>query len=95
MVRHENKGKIVAAICAAPIAFVSHGIGKGGQMTSYPSVREKIESAGYSYSEEKVCVWKNVITSRGPGTAFDFALKLAELLTDAEKAAEVRKAVLL
>ena len=64
-------------------------------MTSYPSVREKIESAGYSYSEEKVCVWKNVITSRGPGTAFDFSLKLVELLTDAEKAAEVRKAVLL
>ncbi|KAL7078131.1 hypothetical protein ACQ4LE_002200 [Meloidogyne hapla] len=91
---HEKEGKIVAAICAAPIAFVSHGIAKQGTLTSYPSVKEKITSAGYNYSEEKVCVWNNVVTSRGPGTAFDFGLKLVELLTDSEKAETVKKALL-
>jgi protein DJ-1 len=92
---HEKAGKIVAAICAAPIAFVSHGIGVGGTLTSYPSFKDKIVGGGYTYSEDKVSVWKNVVTSRGPGTAFDFALKLVELLTTLEKADEVRKGLLL
>jgi putative intracellular protease/amidase len=67
--RHEKAGKIVAAICAAPIAFASHGIAKKGKLTSYPSVQEKIINAGYTFSEDKVCVWcKNVVTSQGPAT---------------------------
>lgn len=96
--RHEKEGKIVAAICAAPIALVSHGIakegGEGGTLTSYPSVKEKIINGGYNYSEDKVCVWKNIVTSRGPGTAFLFSLKLVEMLTDLEKSETVKKALL-
>ena len=94
--RHEKGGKIVAAICAAPIAFASHGVAKGGTLTSYPSVKDKIVEAGYHYAEvEKVCVHNgNVVTSKGPGTAFDFALKLVELLVGAEKAETVKKALL-
>ncbi|CAK5085695.1 unnamed protein product [Meloidogyne enterolobii] len=95
--RHEKGGKIVAAICAAPIALVSHGIAKkegGGTLTSYPAVKEKIIAGGYNYSEDKVCVWKNVVTSRGPGTAFLFSLKLVEMLTDLEKSETVKKALL-
>uniref|UniRef100_A0A915M213 D-lactate dehydratase n=1 Tax=Meloidogyne javanica TaxID=6303 RepID=A0A915M213_MELJA len=96
--RHEKEGKIVAAICAAPIALVSHGIAKkeggGGTLTSYPSVKEKIINGGYNYSEDKVCVWKNIVTSRGPGTAFLFSLKLVEMLTDLEKSETVKKALL-
>ncbi|CAK5076822.1 unnamed protein product [Meloidogyne enterolobii] len=95
--RHEKEGKIVAAICAAPIALVSHGIAKkegGGTLTSYPAVKEKIIAGGYNYSEDKVCVWKNVVTSRGPGTAFLFSLKLVEMLTDLEKSETVKKALL-
>jgi transcriptional regulator GlxA family with amidase domain len=38
----------------------------------------------YKYSEDRVVVDKNVITSRGPGTAFLFALTLVEKLVDAE-----------
>ncbi|KAG8299506.1 hypothetical protein J6590_099436 [Homalodisca vitripennis] len=37
----------------------------------------------------------NLVTSRGPGTAFDFALALAEKLTDKENAEKVKKAMLL
>ena len=40
-------------------------------------------------------MWKNVITSRGPGTAFDFALKIVETLVGAKTANEVRAAMLL
>lgn len=49
----------------------------------------------YDYSEEKVCVWKNIVTSRGPGTTFDFAFKILEILSGIDKVNEVRKQVLL
>jgi protein DJ-1 len=85
----------VAAICAAPIAFASHEIAKGGTLTSYPSVKDRIVAAGYNYAEaENVCVHNgNVVTSKGPGTAFDFALKLVELLVGGEKAETVKNAL--
>uniref|UniRef100_A0A914YSH4 DJ-1/PfpI domain-containing protein n=1 Tax=Panagrolaimus superbus TaxID=310955 RepID=A0A914YSH4_9BILA len=88
--RHEKAGKIVGAICAAPFIFTVHGIGKDGEITGYPSVKDKIIAAGYKFREdENVVVSKNVVTSRGPGTAFAFALKLVEILTDETKSKEV------
>ncbi len=50
---------------------------------------------GYTYSEERVVVAGNVVTSRGPGTAFEFALKLVELLMGAEKATEIQPPMML
>jgi len=40
-------------------------------------------------SDDDVCVWKNIVTSRGPGTTFAFALKIAERLVGAEEARHV------
>ena len=37
--RHEEQGKILAAVCAAPTAFLSHDIGKGKNITSYPAFK--------------------------------------------------------
>ncbi|ROT47636.1 DJ-1 family glyoxalase III [Candidatus Cardinium hertigii] len=91
---HEQEGKIIAAICAAPLALASHHIAIGGKLTTHDSIRAKMESAGYLYSEEPVCVWKNIVTSRGPGTAFAFALKLVELLIHVQKSKEIGKAML-
>lgn len=39
LLRHEAAGKIVAAICAAPIALVAHGVAKQGTFTAYPAVK--------------------------------------------------------
>jgi len=41
--------------------------------------------AGYKYSEERVVVDGKLVTSRGPGTTFEFALALVELLVSKEK----------
>uniref|UniRef100_A0AC34GP85 DJ-1/PfpI domain-containing protein n=1 Tax=Panagrolaimus sp. ES5 TaxID=591445 RepID=A0AC34GP85_9BILA len=93
--RHEKAGKIVAAICAAPFIFAVHGIGKDGEITGYPSVKDKITAAGYKFREdEKVVVSKNVVTSRGPGTAVDFALCLVKLLVDKEVSEKISQALL-
>uniref|UniRef100_A0A8R1DTV0 D-lactate dehydratase n=2 Tax=Caenorhabditis japonica TaxID=281687 RepID=A0A8R1DTV0_CAEJA len=79
-----DSGGLIAAICAAPTVLMSHGI-KPNLITSHPSVRKQLESGGYNYSEDRVVVSGKVITSRGPGTAFEFALKLVELLVGREK----------
>lgn len=82
----EKNGRLIGAICAAPIALASHNIGSGKNVTSHPSVKEKLESAGYKYSEDRVVQDGKLITSRGPGTTFEFALKIVENLEGAAEA---------
>ncbi|XP_053621903.1 protein dj-1beta-like isoform X1 [Plodia interpunctella] len=92
---HEKSGRIIAAICAAPTAFVSHGVAQGKRVTSYPSTKDKI-TGPYTYVEgERVVVDGNVVTSRGPGTAYWFGLKLIELLTGKDKADQVEKGMII
>ncbi len=84
-------GKLVAAICAAPTALEAAGLLAGRRATSYPG--HALPSA--TYVEQRVVQDENLVTSRGPGTAFDFALKLVELLQGPEVATKTRAALLL
>ncbi|XP_054269025.1 protein dj-1beta-like [Macrosteles quadrilineatus] len=92
--KQEETGGIIAAICAAPSVLKTHSIATGKSLTSYPSVKGELVK-DYKYSEDKVVVDGNLITSRGPGTAFDFALELAKQLTNKTKADEVKAGLLL
>lgn len=93
--KQEASGRMCAAICAAPTAFKQHGIGHGKTITSYPSVAEKFKGTSYKYVEDKtVVVDGNIVTSRGPGTTFDFGLKLVELLVDKKTSDEIKAAML-
>lgn len=59
-------------------------------------MKSQMEDGGkYKYVEDNVVVDGNLVTSRGPGTAFVFALKLVELLNGKDKAAECAKGMLL
>lgn len=92
----ECAGRWIAAICAAPTALKAHCIAIGKTVTSYPAMKAEMEEGGkYKYKEDKVVVDGNVITSRGPGTAFDFALTIVDNVVSKEKASEVAKAMLL
>jgi protein deglycase len=71
-------GKLVAAICAAPIVLSEAGLLKGKRATSFPSVQADLDVG--EYLTIPVVVDGNAITSRGPGTAIAFALKLVEIL---------------
>ncbi|KAF7282102.1 hypothetical protein GWI33_003219 [Rhynchophorus ferrugineus] len=91
----EQSGRLIAAICAAPTALKAHGIAEGKTLTSYPAMKTEMEEGGkYKYSEEKVVVDGNLITSRGPGTAFDFALKIVDHLEGKDQASTIAKAML-
>lgn len=85
-----RSGKLVAAICAAPIALEAAGLLRGKHATSYPG--HEIPSA--VYEEARVVVDGKLVTSRGPGTAMEFALKLVELLAGAETKDKVARALL-
>ncbi|KAJ7154590.1 class I glutamine amidotransferase-like protein [Mycena filopes] len=83
-----KQDKIVGMICAGSLTALSSNLPRQ-PLTSHPSVKAQLEH-DFDYSEEPVVISKNLVTSRGPGTAFPFALTLVELLCGADKRAEVR-----
>lgn len=90
----EAAGRAAAAICAAPIALVKHGVYAGRKLTSYPSVHDVVGAHG-ELAAEPVVDDRNLVTSQGPGTTFAFALSLVERLAGEETADGVRKGMLL
>lgn len=87
-----DKDKYVSAICGAPSVLSKSGILKGVNATIYPGCRDMLTDA--KYIEERVVKDKKIITSQGPGTAIEFAIKLVEVFLSAEKAEEIKKDVL-
>jgi protein deglycase len=76
--RLREQGKPVAAICAAPMVLAAAGVLDGRRATSYPGFLKGAQQT--TVVDEAVVSDGGVITSRGPGTALDFALALvAEL----------------
>lgn len=86
-------GKLVAAICAAPAVVLEPlGVLEGKTATCYPGFEGRFQQAGFS--EERVVKDGTVITSRGPGTAAEFAVALIEYLVDRKTADKIRSATL-
>lgn len=75
-----SQGKYTAAICAAPKILADAGILTDRKATSYPGVLDGEHNL--HFIDTPVMVDDKVVTSRGPGTAMDFALTLIELLLD-------------
>lgn len=84
-------GKIVAAICAAPLVLSKAEIIRDRVVTSFPSVRDQVDSA--RYSTDRVVVDGPILTSRGAGTAVEFALQLVAVLCGEAKAKAVGEAI--
>ena len=76
-------GKLTCAICAAPTVLKEAGVAEGKSVTSHPIVREDLK--GLDYREDRVVVDGPVVTSRGAGTAMEFALELVRILAGPEK----------
>ena len=81
--------KYTAAICAAPKVLATAGLLRHRQATSFPGALNQHEIEGLDYREDAVVVDDRIVTSRGPGTAMDFALTLIELLIDKTRRDEV------
>jgi 4-methyl-5(b-hydroxyethyl)-thiazole monophosphate biosynthesis len=88
---HE-KGLLIGAICAAPSILAEAGILDGYNATCYPGVEERLGKA--VFIEEPVVKDRTIITSRGVGTAIDFAIELVRYFNNDESAEKISKAVL-
>ncbi len=89
----KDKNKKIAAICAAPYALHKADV-LNENFTCYPSFEQKIKINGYQENDD-VVVDKNVITSRGPATAMNFALEIVKTLCSKEIYVDVKNGLLL
>ena len=89
-----EKGKLVAAICAAPSILAHKGLLNGREATAFPKFQKDLEEGGARLSESFVCRDGQFLTARGMGVSTQFGLRLAEILVSPEKAAEIRASLL-
>ncbi len=84
-----DEDRYTAAICAAPTVLAAAGVLAGRRATSYPGFLDKMGLDDVEVTGEALVHDGKVITSRGPGTAMDFALALIEALLGRQKRDEV------
>lgn len=87
--RQSAAGRMIAAICAAPRVLAVAGLLDGRRATAYPGAVSAADFPRVTLLGDAVVVDGPVVTSRGPGTAMDFALQLIELLMGAACRGEV------
>lgn len=75
-----ERDRYTAAICAAPKVLASAGLLRGRRATSFPGALDQSQLQDVDYREDAVVADGKLVTSRGPGTAMDFALHLIEQL---------------
>lgn len=81
--------RFTAAICAAPKVLARAGVLDGKRATSFPGALDPAQWPNLRLENSPVVTDGQVITSRGPGTAMDFALELIGLLVGREKRDQV------
>ena len=90
---HKNN-KIIAAICAAPaLVLAPLSLLNNKKATCYKNMETHFEKST-SFSSQNVVVDSNIITSRGPATAAEFAFTITELLTGKEKRSQIETGML-
>lgn len=89
---HHASGRWLAAICAAPTVLNDAGLLVGKRYTAHFSVATELPAI---LADERIVTDGRITTSRGAGTAVEFGLHLVALLTSADKAAEISKAICL
>ncbi len=92
LVKQNEKGGWIAAICAAPSLLGKLGILKGKDATCYPSFEVNLDGA--NHVDRRTVVSQNVVTGKGPGCTKEFALKIVEVLLGQEKTNEVAEALI-
>lgn len=87
-----EKNKLIAAICAAPSVLGNMGLLEGRKAVCYPGFEDDLRGA--VIGADIISQEGNYITSKGPGTAIYFALRLVEVLADKQTAEELREGMI-
>ncbi|MCD6567310.1 MAG: DJ-1/PfpI family protein [Dehalococcoidia bacterium] len=89
----DRAGKYITAICGGPSVLSRAGVLKGRKATIYPGLEGML--AGAESVSDRVVVDGNLVTSRGPGTAMEFALKLVEIMEGEDAMEEVKEGLVI
>lgn len=92
--RQADEGRYIAALCAAPKILAASGLLDGRAATGYPGTLDPAAYPRVRLLDDPVVVDGRVVTSRGPGTAMDFALRLIEVLVGRERRERVEAALM-
>ena len=84
--------RLLGAICAAPKVVVEE-LAPGRMLTAYPSFAEQLHNR--SHAGSRTVIDGNLVTGQGPGTTFEFALALVEILFGRDKRQEVAEPMVL
>ena len=85
--KHRAQDRYLGAVCAAPaVVLEHHGLVGGRRITAHPGFINALQNK--DAVESRVVMDGELVTSRGAGTAVEFALALVELLYGREKADE-------
>ena len=85
-----SQNKTVAAICGAPTVLARAEILNNRNATVYPGLEKELPNP----VDKRIVIDGNIITSQGPGTTMEFALKLVEILSGENKAKELKEQLL-
>ena len=93
LVKQNENGKRLGAICAAPMVLGSVGVLKGKRATCYPGFEKRL--TGAEYTGELCTIDGNITTGKGPAAAFIYGFTLLEQLTSIAIAKEVKDGMLI
>jgi protease I len=77
-----ESGKVLGAICIAPVTLANAGVLSEKKATVWSSEREKLEEAGAVYTGADVEVDGRMVTASGPGAAEEFGKRIVKLLSE-------------
>lgn len=93
LIKYNEENKKIAAICAAPTVFGYNGFLKDKNAVCYPGMEDELNCK--HVPDDKVVTDGHITTSKGPGTAVLFALRLIEILKGEEMENKIRKSIIL
>lgn len=88
-----EKGKMIGSICAAAFALKAAGV-LGNDYTCYPGAKDEVNHPGYR-EDQAVVTDRNIMTSRGPGTALCFGLEIVKHFSGEETYQAIKDGMLL
>lgn len=92
IIEQNARGKMIGAICAAPMVLGGIGLLQGRRATCYPGFEKYLEGAEYTH--ELCAVDGNITTGEGPAAALPYAYTLLAALTDRQTADQVAEGMM-
>lgn len=80
-----NKGKVLGAICIAPVILANAGVLKGRNATVWSSERGSLEAQGAHYTGKPVEVDGMIVSANGPKAAKEFGRAIVRYLKEVRK----------